>query len=196
MPKTATPKPSTPKPTKRDAILNAMLDIVVERGFHDAPMSLVAERSGASAGVIYHYFRSKEEIIQALHARIMALKRASLLEGYAPEMDDRSAALHLFMNAYNFYHRHQREMRFLEQYASAGFVPVCDEGPLDADAKAFQHRFSSRKKGGILKDWPPEVLQEIGIGLIERLARQPRKLSSAMLHEIAENLWNVLKATD
>jgi AcrR family transcriptional regulator len=34
---------------KRDAILDAMLDVAVERGFHEAPMSLIAERSGASA---------------------------------------------------------------------------------------------------------------------------------------------------
>ncbi len=40
-----------PKPNKREAILNAMLDVVAERGFHEAPMSLVSERSGASAGV-------------------------------------------------------------------------------------------------------------------------------------------------
>jgi len=58
-----------PKPSKRDAILDAMLDIVVERGFHDAPMSLVAERSGASTGVIYHHFASKEKIIQVLSVR-------------------------------------------------------------------------------------------------------------------------------
>src|ERR1700727_2362371 len=83
------PKPAAQKPTKRDAILNAMLDIVVERGFHDAPMSLVAERSGASAGVIYHYFPSKEAIIQALYERIRALKRASLLEGFSLDQDPR-----------------------------------------------------------------------------------------------------------
>lgn len=39
---------SANKPGKREAILDAMLDVVVERGFHDAPMSLIAERSGAS----------------------------------------------------------------------------------------------------------------------------------------------------
>lgn len=188
------PKPAAQKPTKRDAILNAMLDIVVERGFHDAPMSLVAERSGASAGVIYHYFRSKEEIIQALHTRIIALKRASLLDGYGPQMDDKAAFLHLFVNAYNFYHQHQSEMRFLEQYSSAGFVCAPEENPPDANLKAFQRRFSGRKKGGVLNDWPPEVLQEMTLGLIERLARQPRKLSPALLHEIAEKLWQILKA--
>ncbi len=190
------PKPAAKKLTKRDAILNAMLDVVVERGFHEAPMSLISERSGASAGVIYHYFRSKEEIIQALHARVLAVKRASLLDGYSPGMDDKTAVLHLFMNAYNFYHQHQREMRFLEQYTSAGFVPTPDENPPDKATKAFMRRFSSRKKGGILKDWPPEVLQEMGIGLVQRLALQPRKLSSALLHEIAENLWQILKASN
>jgi AcrR family transcriptional regulator len=190
------PKPAAPKPPKRDAILNAMLDIVVERGFHDAPMSLVAERSGASAGVIYHYFRSKEEIIQALHIRIIALKRATLLTGYSPQMDNKAAFIHLGLNAYSFYHQHQREMRFLEQYASAGFVPTPEDNLQDADLKAFQRRFSSRKKGGILNDWPPEVLQEMTLGLIERLARQPRKLSPAVLREVTEKLWLIAKASD
>jgi AcrR family transcriptional regulator len=68
-----------PKPSKRDAILYAMLDILVERGFPDAPMSLIAQRSGASAGVIYHYSSSKEEIIHALYERIRALKTEALL---------------------------------------------------------------------------------------------------------------------
>jgi TetR/AcrR family transcriptional regulator, repressor of fatR-cypB operon len=33
---------------KRTAILDAMLDLVVERGFHAAPMSTLAKKSGAS----------------------------------------------------------------------------------------------------------------------------------------------------
>jgi len=32
------------KPSKRDAILDAMLAIVVERGFHGAPMTLLIQR--------------------------------------------------------------------------------------------------------------------------------------------------------
>src|ERR1700743_3247123 len=79
------------KTSKRDAILDAMLDIVVERGFHDAPMSLLARRSGASAGVIYHYFASKEAIIQALYERINTLKRRSILEGISPDGEPREA---------------------------------------------------------------------------------------------------------
>ena len=82
---------SKTKPNKRDAILDAMLDVVVEHGFHEAPMSLIAERSNTSAGLIYHHFASKEEIIQALYERIYALKTASILDGFAPDMDPQQA---------------------------------------------------------------------------------------------------------
>ena len=67
-----------PKRSKRDAILDAMLAIVVDQGFHDEPISLIAQRSGASLGIIYHYFVSKEEII-ALYERISTLKHEGLL---------------------------------------------------------------------------------------------------------------------
>lgn len=58
------------KSDKRETILEAMLDLIVERGFHDAPMSLLAKRSGASAGVIYHYFPSKDDLIHAVYLRV------------------------------------------------------------------------------------------------------------------------------
>ena len=54
-------------------------------------MSLIAERSNTSAGLIYHHFASKEEIIQALYERIYILKMESILDGFTPEMDARQA---------------------------------------------------------------------------------------------------------
>ena len=44
--------PGKLKSSKREAILAAMLDVVVEQGFHDAPMSLIAGRAGASADLM------------------------------------------------------------------------------------------------------------------------------------------------
>jgi len=182
------------KPSKRDAILDAMLDIVVERGFHDAPMSLVAQRSGASAGVIYHYFASKEEIIQALYERIRALKRASILEGFTLEQDPRDTFIQGCLNTYTFYRKHKREMRFYEQYTHAGFTCAAETALADERAAAFARRFSSQSKGGVLNEWPPEVLNELALNLIVRLASQPRKLPESLLREIADSIWQVVKA--
>ena len=187
------------KASKRDAILDAMLNIVVERGFHDAPMSLIKQRSGVSAGVIYHYFTSKEEIIQELHERVRTLKRSSLLEGYSPEMPAKDAFVLVWMNGYRFYREHVREMRFLEQYEAAGFSKGEDAAasvPRDARQIAFERRFRGRAKGGVLTDLPSEVIYELTFGVVARLARQPKKLSDKVLLETAHKVWEAVRARD
>jgi AcrR family transcriptional regulator len=188
---------SKAKPNKRDAILNAMLDVVVERGFHEAPMSLIEKRSGASAGVIYHHFASKEEIIQALYERVRALKRASLLEGYTPEMDTKDALIQVWMNTYHFYRKHLRELRFLDQYETAGFHCRTDKNLMaDKERAEFERRFRSRSKGGVLNELPPEVIRELTLGLAARLAKQPRTLPPKVLRNVAEKVWESVRATD
>lgn len=185
---------SKAKLNKRDAILDAMLDVVVEQGFHDAPMSLIAKRSGASAGVIYHYFASKEEIIQALYLQVRMLKRTSLLEGYSPEMDAKEAFVHVWMNGYHFYRKHMREMRFLKQYEIACFAsPPEKNARSDKERTEFERRFTSRSKGGVLNDLPAEVIYELTFGVVERLASQPRKLSSEVLRNVAEKVWEAVR---
>jgi AcrR family transcriptional regulator len=183
-----------PKPSKRDAILDAMLDLVVERGFHDAPMSLLAQRSGASAGVIYHYFASKEEIIQALYERIRALKIEAFLGDFSLDQDPRESFIHGCLSIYTFYRRHKREMRFYEQYEHAGFACTSQTPQEDERVAAFARRFSSQSKGGVLNEWPADVLQEMTLGLVIRLASQPRKLPGALLREIAESMWEMARA--
>jgi AcrR family transcriptional regulator len=185
-----------PKPSKREAILDAMLDLVVERGFHDAPMSVLAKRSGASAGVIYHYFASKDEIIQALYDRIRTLKVEAFLGDFSLDQAPRDTFIRACMNFYTFYRKHQREMRFYEQYEKAGFA--CSPGIPQDDkrAAAFARRFSSQSRGGVLKEWPADVLEEMTIGLVIRLAGQRRKLSEPLVREIAESMWEMVKAED
>jgi TetR/AcrR family transcriptional regulator, repressor of fatR-cypB operon len=184
------------KPTKRDAILDAMLDIVVERGFHDAPMSLIARRSGASPGIIYHYFSSKEEIIQALYERIRALKSEAFLTDFDPDRDPGEIAVEIFIRVYNFYRKHQREMRFYELCEHAGFACAPGHAAKDARSVAFAKRFSSRSHGGVLKDWPTDVLEEMTLGLVARLASQQKRIAEPLLREIAEGIWRLVKAQD
>ncbi|MFQ6172282.1 TetR/AcrR family transcriptional regulator [Oryzobacter sp. R7] len=51
---------------RREQILRAAMDSAAEEGFHKTTMAHVIERSGLSAGAVYGYFRSKDEIIAAL----------------------------------------------------------------------------------------------------------------------------------
>src|SRR5580704_8333968 len=112
------------KGDKREAILEAMLDLIVERGFHDAPMSVLAKRSGASPGVIYHYFPSKHEVF---------------FEGVSADEAPREALLRIWLNAYRFYRSHRKETLFLDQYLNSSYCKTSAEA-----AAGFAHPESAR----------------------------------------------------
>ena len=186
--------PSKARPSKRDAILDAMLDVVVERGFHEAPMSLIAKRAGASAGVIYHHFSSKEEIIQALYQRIATLKYTSFFGDFSVEAEPREPFLRLWANVYGFSRNHRREARFLEQFAAAGFPCTPALPPDDPRMLAFHRRFTNRSRGGVLCELPAPVLEEMTVGLATRLAALPAPLSHEELRLISEKVWGAIEA--
>ncbi|HEU5441848.1 MAG TPA: TetR/AcrR family transcriptional regulator [Ktedonobacterales bacterium] len=51
---------------RRSQILDAATAVFAERGFHEARMDDIAERSGLSKGALYLYYKSKDAIIAAL----------------------------------------------------------------------------------------------------------------------------------
>src|ERR1051325_4979839 len=53
----------------RALILEPALEIFRERGYEETTMRALAERAGVSLGNAYHYFRSKEQLIQAFYGR-------------------------------------------------------------------------------------------------------------------------------
>jgi TetR/AcrR family transcriptional regulator, fatty acid metabolism regulator protein len=51
---------------KRRVILDAAVRVFARRGFHHCRVSDVADEAGVAYGLVYHYFRSKEEILNTL----------------------------------------------------------------------------------------------------------------------------------
>jgi len=52
--------------SKREAILNAALEVFSEKGYHPATIDEIAERAGVGKGTVYSYFRSKSELMEQL----------------------------------------------------------------------------------------------------------------------------------
>lgn len=185
----------TGKSDKREAILKAMLDLVVERGFHDAPMSILAKRSGASPGVIYHYFPSKDDLIRAVYERVASIKHEVFFEGVSADEPPREALLRIWLNAYRFYRTHLKETRFLDQYLNSPYCRVDGEAEAASAAPGTARILKwlqPRKKGGILKDLPPEAVDALTLGLAARLAKAPKPFPAATLNKIAETVWQAI----
>jgi AcrR family transcriptional regulator len=67
-------------PDKRRMILDAAIRVFAERGFHHCRVSDVADEAGVAYGLVYHYFGSKEEILNQLFSERWQLMLDAIAE--------------------------------------------------------------------------------------------------------------------
>lgn len=68
------------KDERREQILSAALKVFGRRGFAATKISDIVASAGMSHGLVYHYFKSKEEIFYELLKRAMTASSQALLE--------------------------------------------------------------------------------------------------------------------
>jgi AcrR family transcriptional regulator len=74
------------KDERREQILSAALKVFAKKGFAATKISDIVARGGMSHGLVYHYFRSKEEIFFDLLKRAIATSVQSITQVEALEM--------------------------------------------------------------------------------------------------------------
>jgi TetR/AcrR family fatty acid metabolism transcriptional regulator len=60
------PRESRLRREKRDLILEAAITVFARMGYHGARVSDIAQEAGIAYGLVYHYFKNKEEILRSI----------------------------------------------------------------------------------------------------------------------------------
>lgn len=208
------------KGEKREAILQAALELIARNGLQHTPMSLISRHSGASAGVIYHYFESKEELLKSLYARVKADMGQALLAADDPHQALVRRFQTLWLSMFRYCLGHPLEMAFLEQYES---VPLekpraawQQEGrgeqtvdellaslpsqqaieSLPMETQMLYRLIADLRAQDLMKDLPLPVIEEFTLGMALRLARQAAagqlRIDDSVLAAIAKACWDAL----
>jgi len=80
-------KAAAPAIDKRRQILDAAIRVFARQGFHSTRVSDIADEAGVAYGLVYHYFKSKDEVLNELFS-----ERWSLLLAAIEEADHEGAA--------------------------------------------------------------------------------------------------------
>ncbi len=62
---------ATPREIKRELIINAAIQVITEKGYHNTTMGEIAAVAGIGKATIYEYFNSKLELFQAMMVSTM-----------------------------------------------------------------------------------------------------------------------------
>src|SRR6201996_8701850 len=84
---------STAAVDKRRVILDAAVRVFARQGFHTCRVSDIADEAGVAYGLVYHYFSSKEEILDTLFLDRWGLMLTAIAETDASDQSPREKLL-------------------------------------------------------------------------------------------------------
>jgi len=183
---------------KREAILEAALDLFVERGFFGTAVPEIADRAGVGAGTIYRYFESKEALVNAIY-RLQKMQFANVvLDGFPANGTTREQFRVLWMRMAKFATEHTHAFVFLELHHHARY--------LDAESRAVENRMLDLFTGvvtqaqarGELKIGPPRLLMGLVmgafVGVIRSCVEVDQPLEQADWKLAEQCIWEAVRS--
>jgi len=64
----------------RDQVAQAAVELFAEKGYANTSVQEVVERAGVTKGAMYHYFRSKDDLLFGIYERMLSLQKDHLDE--------------------------------------------------------------------------------------------------------------------
>lgn len=75
---------------KRRQILDAAIRVFARQGFHSTRVADIADEAGVAYGLVYHYFKSKDEVLNELFSERWSLLLAAIEEADSGEAEPRA----------------------------------------------------------------------------------------------------------
>ncbi|MFI5028131.1 MAG: TetR/AcrR family transcriptional regulator [Solirubrobacterales bacterium] len=79
-----------PPVDKRRNILDAAIRVFARQGFHSTRVSDIADEAGVAYGLVYHYFKSKDEVLNELFTERWSLLLAAIEEADSSDESPRA----------------------------------------------------------------------------------------------------------
>lgn len=188
------------KPDKRNEIMLAALELLVEQGFHGAPMALIASRAGVGAGTIYCHFASRDVLIRELFLDIEGRITTRIRNGDTATLPTRHRFSHVCAVLLDYFISHPTEFRYIEQFHNSPYGAehrrdkIFGQGD---EPHLCNELFRQGVAEGVIKDLPLVVLYALTFGPIMVLARDHIlgfvALDEGLIDRVIAACWDAVK---
>ena len=182
---------------KRTAILEATLRLISQNGFHGTAMSKVAREAGVSAGIIYHYFDSKDDLMDELYKYIKRKFGQMISESFDQTQPLRIQIRQMLGIMIRYYIQRPLESAFLEQYTRSPYYSP------DIDVETSQYYlplvecFQRAQQEMIIKDFPAPVIAtltlDVATSLAQKHAAGALNLPDELIEQVIDASWEAIR---
>ena len=107
---------------KRNAILDAATRVFAERGLTAAPTSEISKQAGVAEGTLFTYFKTKDDLINALYREIKLELADAMMSGFPRKKSVRTRLRHVWDGYVSWGVKHPEQRKVLAQLQVSGML--------------------------------------------------------------------------
>jgi TetR/AcrR family transcriptional regulator, repressor of fatR-cypB operon len=156
---------------RRESILDAALHCFVERGFYGTTIPEIAEKASIASGTIYHYFDSKEALVNALFRHWKGLIAQRVLTAFPQGASSREQFRTMWNEIIGFAMAEPTAFAFIELHKHTSYLDA-ESKAIDGTTKTFAQMMIKRAQiECVVKPLDTWVLMELIFGAFVGMMR-------------------------
>ncbi|SNR40574.1 transcriptional regulator, TetR family [Lutibacter agarilyticus] len=184
---------------KRLLILETATKLFVERGFHATPTSAITKEAGMSAGILFHYFKTKDDLIVQLYVDLKMEFTGSVLKDVDTLKAGISKLRLIWLNSWKWGLENPLKFDFLRQADNSIYSEKIKSHPDIVEKYAwFCNYIETYKQERFVKNTDTIFIMNMMFGMIVAMVNQLRckpelKTDTLFLEQAWEMFYNSLK---
>lgn len=183
---------------KQKELLAAALRLFVEFGFHGTPTSKIAKEAGVANGTLFHYFKTKDELIVALYVDIKIRMSQYINQNMDESADIKGKLRSIYLNIMHWAMENRREFYFIRQFHTSPFLSKIAPEEIQAQAKVHMQMIESGIEQKTIKSLPVDFIYSLIMshifGIYEYVAAGEFKAGQQkkLIEEGFDLIWDML----
>jgi AcrR family transcriptional regulator len=182
----------------QQAVLETTLNLIIDRELQATSMSLISKESGVSTGNIYHYFTSKEDIINELYKAIVRFNGEFVTKDMNKADSIQTQFRKVWRNVIELGNKYPKGFRFIEQYSFSSYI--YEQSKLEAIKGGWcgplKQLYQQASEEGIFTRLDPQMMVQMHYGSIVYLLRGYQQNLLELTNDIADQAilacWNAV----
>lgn len=180
------------------AVLETTLRLINEKELQATSMSLISKESGISTGSIYHYFDSKEAIINELYKGIVKFHGEVVLKDFYTNESIEARFRKTWENFIRFGIKYPKGSQFIEQYSFSPYIDdeVKQEAYDGSWCGPFAKLYAEAVKEKLFIELEPKLMVQMNYGsmvyLLKAYFQNNLDLTDDVIQTVIYSCWNAV----
>ncbi len=146
---------------KRSRILLAARRLFVNQGFHSTPTSAIANEAGVANGTLFHYFKTKESLINTLYKETKENFFSITTAGVEEEKTIKRKVRLLWYNTVKWALNRPMDFLFIQQFSNSPFISKLTQDEVSEHFEFYYNLIDIGKEKETLKDIPTDLMYHL-----------------------------------